>query len=69
MSIGQKNDCLMDFNSDINMQLCTLAKVTKVESTDVANTIRTLDASRGKSTRSSTQSTVSPSPSRSSSNP
>lgn len=37
---------LIDFNGDINAQLCTLAKLTKSESAYVANTIRTLDNSR-----------------------
>ena len=62
-------DGLLDFNDDVNKQLCTLFKLTKQESSYVTKTIRTLDASRGKSTRSSTQNTASPSPSRSSSNP
>ena len=62
-------DGLLDFNDDVNKQLCTLFKLTKPEATYVTKTIRTLDASRGKSTRSSTRNTASPSPSRSSSNP
>lgn len=65
----QTADGLLDFNDDVNKQLCTLFKLTKPESTYVTKTIRILDASRGKSTRSSTQNTASPSPSRSSSNP
>ena len=60
---------LLDFSRDVNTQLCTLFKLTKPEASYVAKAIRTLDASRGKSTRSSTPSTASPSPSRSSSNP
>ena len=39
---------LIDFNGDINAQLCTLVKLTKAESAYVANTIRTLDNSRHK---------------------
>ena len=39
-------DGLLDFNDDINKQLCTLFKLTKPESTYVTKTIRTLDASR-----------------------
>ena len=62
-------DGLLDFNDDVNNQLCTLFKLTKPESTYVTKTIRILDASRGKSTRSSTQNTASPKPSRSSSSP
>lgn len=62
-------DGLLDFNDDVNKQLCTLFKLTKPEATYVTKTIRTLDASRGKSTRSSTRNTASPKPSRSSSNP
>lgn len=62
-------DGLLDFNDDVNKQHCTLFKLTKPESSYVTKTIRTLDASRGKSTRSSTQNTASPKPSRSSSNP
>lgn len=62
-------DGLLDFNDDVNKQLCTLFKLTKSEYSYVTKTIRTLDASRGKSTRSFTTSTASPSPSRSSSNP
>lgn len=52
-----------------NKQLCTLFKLTKPESSYVTKTIRTLDNTRGKLTRSSTQNTASPKPSRSSSNP
>ena len=37
---------LFDFNGDINAQLYTLCKLTKSEATYIANTIRTLDASR-----------------------
>jgi hypothetical protein len=37
---------LLDFSGDINAQLCTLCKLTKSEATYVANTIRTLDATR-----------------------
>ena len=37
---------LLDFNGDINTQLCTLCKLTKTEAAYVANTIRTLDSSR-----------------------
>ena len=62
-------DGLLDFNDDVNKQLCTLFKLTKTEATYVTKTIRTLDASRGKSTRSSTRNTASSKPSRSSSNP
>ena len=62
-------DGLLDFNDDVNKQLCTLFKLTKPEATYVTKTIRTLDASRGKSTRNSTRNTASPKPSRSSSNP
>ena len=62
-------DGLLDFSRAINTQLCTLFKLTKPESSYVTKTIRTLYASRGKPTRSSTQNTASPSPSRSSSNP
>lgn len=62
-------DGLLDFNDDVNKQLCTLFKLTKPEASYVTKTIRTIDASRGKSTRSSTRNTASPSPSRSSSNP
>lgn len=62
-------DGLLDFNDDVNKQLCTLFKLTKQEATYVTKTIRDLDASRGKSTRSSTRNTASPSPSRISSNP
>jgi hypothetical protein len=62
-------DGLLNFNDDVNKQLCTLFKLTKPESCYVTKTIRTLDISRDKSTRSSTQNTVSPSPSRGSSNP
>lgn len=62
-------DGQLDFSRDINMQLCTLFKLTKSESSYVTKTIRTIDASRGKSTRSSTRNTASSSPSRSSSNP
>ena len=39
-------DGLLDFQGDINAQLCKLFKLTKPESAYVANTIRTLDASR-----------------------
>jgi hypothetical protein len=60
---------LIDFKDDINAQLCKLFKLTKPETAYVTKTIRTLDASRGKSMRSSTRNTASPSPSRSSSNP
>lgn len=59
---------LLDFSRDINTQLCTRFKLTKPEASYVTQTIRTLDASRGKSTRSSTRNTAPPSPSRSSSN-
>jgi hypothetical protein len=62
-------DGLLDFNDDVNNQLCTLFKLTKPESTYVTKTIRILEASRGKSTRSSTQNTAAPKPSRSSSSP
>ena len=62
-------DGLLDFNDDVNKQLCTLFKLTTPEASYVTKTIRTLDASRGKSMRSSTRNTASPSPSRSSSNP
>ena len=62
-------DGLLDFNDDVNKQLCTLFKLTKPETAYVTKTIRTLDASRGKSTSSSMPNTASPSPSRSSSNP
>ena len=61
-------DGLLDFNDDVNKQLCTLFKLTKPETAYVTKTIRTLDASRGKSTSSSMPNTASPSPSRSSSN-
>ena len=57
-------DGLLDFNDDVNKQLCTLFRLTKPESAYVTKTIRTLDASRGKSTRRSTRNTASPSPSR-----
>ena len=62
-------DGLLDFNDDVNKQLCTLFMLTKPESAYVTKTIRTPDASRGKSTRSYTPNTASPNPSRSSSNP
>ena len=62
-------DGLLDFSRDVNTQLCTLFKLTKPETAYVTKTIRTLDASRGKSTRSSTRNTVSPKPSGSSLNP
>lgn len=39
-------DGLLDFNDDVNKQLCTLFKLTKPESAYVTKTIRTLDASR-----------------------
>ena len=39
-------DGLLDFNEDVNKQLCTLFKLTKPESSYVTKTIRTLDASR-----------------------
>ena len=39
-------DGLLDFNDDVNKQLCTLFKLTKPEATYVTKTIRTLDASR-----------------------
>ena len=39
-------DGLLDFNDDVNKQLCTLFKLTKPEATYVTQAIRTLDASR-----------------------
>ena len=39
-------DGLLDFSGDVNAQLCALFKLTKPEATYVAQTIRTLDASR-----------------------
>ncbi len=39
-------DGLLDFNEDINAQLCTLCKLTKTEAAYVAKTIRTIDADR-----------------------
>lgn len=39
-------DGLLDFNDDVNKQLCTLFKLTKPETAYVTKTIRTLDASR-----------------------
>ena len=39
-------DGLLDFNDDVNKQLCTLFKFTKSESSYVTKTIRNLDASR-----------------------
>ena len=39
-------DGLLDFNDDINKQLCTLFRLTKPESSYVTKTIRTLDVSR-----------------------
>jgi len=39
-------DGLLDFNDDVNKQLCTLFKLTKPEATYVTKTTRTLDASR-----------------------
>lgn len=59
----------LDIDSDVNVQLSTLSKLATPESAYIAKTIRILDASRGKSTRSSTRNTASPSPSRSLSNP
>lgn len=59
----------LDIDSDVNVQLSTLSKLATPESAYVTKTIRTIDASRGKSPRSSTRNTTSPSPSRSSSNP
>ena len=46
MSIREMSDNLIDFSDGINAQLCTLVKLAKAESACVANTIRTLDASR-----------------------
>lgn len=39
-------DGLLNFNEDVNKQLCTLFKLTKPESAYVTKTIRTLDNSR-----------------------
>ena len=39
-------DGLLDFNDDVNKQLCTLFKLTKPEATYVTQAICTLDASR-----------------------
>lgn len=39
-------DGLLDFNDDVNKQLCTLFKLTKPEATYVTKATRTLDASR-----------------------
>ena len=39
-------DGLLDFNDDVNKQLCTLFKLTKPEATYVTKTIRTLDNTR-----------------------
>ena len=41
-------DGLLDFNDDVNKQLCTLFRLTKPESAYVTKTIRTLDASRNR---------------------
>ena len=46
MSIRTMSGKLIGFSGDINAQLCPLAKLTKAESTYVANAIRTLDNSR-----------------------
>lgn len=59
----------LDIDSDVNVQLSTLSKLATPESAYVTKTIRTLDASRGKSPRSSTRNTVSPKPSSCLSNP
>ena len=48
MSIVGNKDCLADLSGDINAQLCTLVKLSKVESAYVANTVRALDNSRHK---------------------
>jgi hypothetical protein len=39
-------DGLLDFNDDVNKQLCTLFKLTKPETAYVTKAIRTLEASR-----------------------
>ena len=46
MSIRKMTGKLMDFNGDINAQLCTLAKLAKAEATYVEEKIRALDNSR-----------------------
>lgn len=40
MSIRQKNDSLIDFSDDINLQLCAIVKLTDFESIYVANANR-----------------------------
>ena len=42
----KKADGMIDFDKDVNSQLCALVKLTKAESTYVAKTIRDLDDSR-----------------------
>ena len=39
-------DGLLDFNDDVNKQLCTLFKLTKPESSYVTKTIRAMDTAR-----------------------
>ena len=46
MSAGQKNDSLIDFSGNINVQLCATVKLTDPEFVHVSNTVCTLDISR-----------------------